>query len=68
MKTFGKRLKEVRVAKGMTQRQLAEVLNVSSNTEHCWETDKQEPSLSTVLFLSDYFDVSLDYLFGKSDY
>lgn len=68
MKTFGKRLKEVRAAKGMTQRQLAEVLNVSSNTVHCWETDKQEPSLSTVLFLSDYFDVSLDYLFGKSDY
>lgn len=52
----------------MTQRQLAEVLNVSSNTVHCWETDKQEPSLSTVLFLSDYFGVSLDYLFGKSDY
>ena len=68
MKTFGKRLKEVRVAKGMAQRQLAEVLNVSSTTVHCWETDKQEPSLSTVLFLSDYFDVSLDYLFGKSDY
>ena len=43
MKAFGERLKELRQAKGLTQRQLADVLSVSSNAVHCWESDKQEP-------------------------
>ena len=32
------------------------------------ESDKQEPSMTTLVKLSEYFEVSLDYLFGKSDY
>ena len=52
----------------MTQKQFAQLLNVSGNTIHCWENDKQEPSMTMLLFISEYFDVSLDYLFGKSDY
>ena len=68
MNVFGERLKELRNAKGITQKELAELLNVSGNTVHSWEKDKQEPSMSSLLFLSEYFEVSLDYLFGKSDY
>lgn len=68
MRAFGDRLKELRTAKGLTQKQLANVLNVSSNTVHCWECDKQEPSMTMLLKLSDYFEVTLDYLFAKSDY
>ena len=43
MKAFGERLKELRQSKGLTQRQLADVLSVSGNAVHCWESDKQEP-------------------------
>ena len=68
MKAFGERLKELRTAKGLTQKQLAEILSVSGNTVHCWESDKQEPSMAALLKLSEYFEVSLDYLFGRSEY
>lgn len=44
------------------------MLSVSGNAVHCWESDKQEPSMTTLVKLSEYFEVSLDYLFGKSDY
>ncbi len=68
MKEFGERLKELRTEKGITQKQLAAALNVSGNTVHCWECDKQEPSMAMLLVLSAYFEVSLDYLFGKDGY
>ncbi len=68
MRAFGERLKELRTAKDVTQKQLAEQLNVSGNTVHCWECDKQEPSMAMLLKLSEIFEVSLDYLFGKTDY
>ncbi len=68
MKVFGERLKDLRLDKKMTQSGLAKLLNVSGNTVYAWETDKQEPSMSTLLKLSEIFEVSLDYLFGKSDY
>lgn len=68
MRIFGERLKELRNEKNLTQQQLAKELNVSGNTIHSWETDKQEPSMTALLKLSNIFNVSLDYLFGKSDY
>lgn len=68
MKAFGQRLKELRTERKLTQNALAEVMGVSGNTIYAWETDKQEPSMSSLLKLSEFFEVSLDYLFGKSDY
>ena len=68
MKIFGERLKELRIAKGMTQKEFAAVMNVSGNTIHCWENDKQEPSLCMLVIISNYFNVSTDYLVGKADY
>ncbi len=68
MKIFGERLKELRIDKKITQKQLAQFLRVTGNTVYAWENDKQEPSMTMILKLSEYFCVSLDYLFGKSDY
>lgn len=68
MKIFGERLKEIRTEKHLKQSDIAEMLNVSSNTVYAWENDKQEPSMSTLLKLCEILDVSLDYLFGKTDY
>lgn len=68
MKAFGKRLKELRKDKKLTQKELATVLKVSGNTICSWENDKQEPSMADLMELSETFEVSLDYLFGKDDY
>ena len=68
MIAFGKRLKELRKNAGLTQAQLGDIVNVSKNAIHCWECDKQEPSLAIVVLLSSYFDVTTDYLLGKMDY
>ena len=68
MEIFGERLKELKTARGMTQKQLAAALNVSGNTVCSWERDKQEPSMSMLLTISDLFEVPLDYLFGRDSY
>lgn len=68
MKKFGIRLKELRKDKQLTQKQLADFLSVSGNTICSWENDKQEPSMDDLLKLSEKFEVSLDYLFGKDDF
>ncbi len=68
MKIFGERLKELRVSKKMSQAQLAHILNVSGNTICSWEKDKQEPSLETLVRLSEIMEVSVDYLVGKINY
>ncbi|MDE7306232.1 MAG: helix-turn-helix domain-containing protein [Clostridia bacterium] len=68
MKIFGERLKDIRTEKHLKQTDIAKMLNVSGNTIHSWETDKQEPSMAMLLQLSEVLEVSLDYLFGKTDY
>lgn len=59
---FGKKLKELRNERSLTQEQLAQILNVSKTTICQWETFKQEPSLNTLVAIAYYFDVSVDYL------
>lgn len=68
MKIFGERLKEIRTERHLKQTDIAKLLNVSANTVYAWENDKQEPSMATLIKLSEILQVSLDYLFGKADY
>lgn len=67
MKIFGERLKELRTEHKFTQKNLGELLGVSHNTIHSWESNLQEPSLEMLVRLTDIFDVSCDYFLGKSD-
>ena len=60
--TFGERLYELRNKKNISQEELAEVLDVSRQSISKWENDKAYPEMTRLLFMSDYFDVSLDYL------
>ena len=59
---FGKKLKELRNERSLTQEQFAQILNVSKTTICQWETFKQEPSLNALIAIAHYFDVSVDYL------
>lgn len=60
--TFGERLYELRNKNNLSQEDLAEVLDVSRQSISKWENDKAYPEMTRLLFMSDYFDVSLDYL------
>lgn len=63
---LGNNIAKLRNQIGLSQRNLAEVLNVSSGAVAMWETNKRQPDISTVLRLADYFNVSIDYLLGRT--
>ena len=60
--TFGERLYELRKNKNISQEELAELLDVSRQSISKWENDKAYPEMTRLLFMSEYFEVSLDYL------
>ena len=65
--TFGERLRELREAKGITQKKLAEVLGVSPRMVSFYESGAHFLSDEDQLCkLADYFDVTTDYLLGRS--
>lgn len=65
MVKIGEKLKSLRNEKKMTQKDLAEQLNVSAQAVSRWENDDVEPSLETLGQLATIFNVSVDELFGK---
>jgi transcriptional regulator with XRE-family HTH domain len=67
MGTFGQKIKDLRMEKGLTQIQLAKELNVDKSTIAKYETDKIEPSISMLKILAKYFKVSSDFLLGIED-
>jgi transcriptional regulator with XRE-family HTH domain len=64
---FAECLKLCRNIKNISQRQLAEDLGISVRAYKYYESGEREPTVSTLIALADYFDVSLDYLVGRSD-
>ena len=60
--TFGERLYKIRKEANLSQEELAELMDVSRQSVSKWESDKAYPEMTRLLFLSDYFHVSLDYL------
>lgn len=63
--TFGQRLARLRKEKGFTQEDIADKINISSQTVSKWENDISSPDIQTLIKLSDIFEVSLDDLLGK---
>ena len=59
---FGKRLRELRIEKGLSQRSLGEIFSVCNQTISFWESGSREPDLDTLLKISRFFDVPLEYL------
>lgn len=67
MKDFNKKLKKLRMLKSITQKQLAEQINIQPNSVQRLEYGTAQPSLKTITAIADYFDVSIDYLVGRTD-
>ncbi|AEM79783.1 helix-turn-helix domain-containing protein [Thermoanaerobacter wiegelii] len=65
--TFSDRLKELRKEKNLTQEDLAKILGISRSTIAGYETERKEPDYETLKKIADFFNVSIDYLLGRTD-
>lgn len=65
---FAERLKNLREEKNVTREQLANALNVSIRLISYWENGKRECNFEMLVSIAEYFDCSIDYLLGKTDY
>lgn len=68
MATFAERLKSERLNLNLKQNELAEKLFLDRTSISKYETGKQIPETPTLEKLANFFDVSVDYLLGKSEY
>ena len=67
MKVFAERLTELRKQYKYTQRQMADILDISQPSYIRYENDTSEPTQENLVKIADTFDVSVDYLLGRSD-
>ena len=66
MENFAKRLKELRLERGLTHIELSKALNgkITNVAIYYWEQGKRVPKLDALILLAKYFNVSIDYLVG----
>lgn len=67
MSIFAERLKHLRKQKKVTQVEMARILQFTERHYQRYEAGEIDLPTSVLIKLSDYFDVSLDYLIGRSD-
>lgn len=65
---FNKRLREMRMKRGLTQQKLSEIVDIALRTYQCYETGTRTPSYSLLIKLADILDVSIDWLMGRDDW
>ena len=61
------RLKELRKKKHISQIMLAMDLNINQNSISRYETGEREADYATLIAIADYFNVSIDYLLGRTE-
>ena len=66
--SFGSKLKLLREERGLTQVEMANILEISEQAYQRYEYDKSHPTYKKLLFIADFFDVSLDYLTDRVNY
>ena len=64
---LGQRLKELRKLNNVTQKQLAEFIGASERGVQNYEQGSRKPAYDMLIAIADYFDVSVDYLLGRTD-
>lgn len=62
--TLGEKIKTARIAKGLTQRQLAELINAKHNSVSDWENDKSKPDIDTIELICGALDLTPTYIMG----
>lgn len=61
------RLKELRKSRGISQLKLAMDLSMNQNSISRYESGAREADYATLIKFADYFNVSIDYLLGRTD-
>ncbi len=61
------RLKDLREDRDIKQKELAELLNIKQNTYSQYENGKREIPVEMLWKLADFYEVSIDYLIGRTD-
>ncbi|MGN1213245.1 MAG: helix-turn-helix domain-containing protein [Christensenellales bacterium] len=67
-KIIAKNLKELRNQFGLTQKEIANKLGVAYQTYQAYELGTNIPTIKRLIFLADFYDVSLDYLVNRKEY
>lgn len=62
-----KNLKEVRLKRNITMKQLGREIGLAESTISLYESGKRQPDATTLCKLADFFDCSVDYLLGRTD-
>lgn len=64
---LNERIKELRKNNKLTQKQFAKILEITEVSEQRYEYGTVIPPIETIIFIADYFNVSIDYLVGRTD-
>ena len=65
---FFEQLSILREENNLSRAKLAEILNVSVRLISYWENSQRECDFDMLIKIADYFDVTVDYLLGRTDY
>lgn len=68
MPTIGSRLKELRTTTGNSQDNFSKLFNSNQSTLNRYENDQSDVPNRVLLWYADFFDVSLDYIFCRTDH
>lgn len=68
MEDIGTRIREQRESKGISQKRLADFLKIKQNTVSQYENSIKRPSYEILVLLADFFEVTTDYLLGRTDF
>lgn len=66
-RALNENIQRMRLAMGLSQVDLAGILNVSKQCVSNWENDNVQPSIEMLIRLSDHFQVTTDYLLGRAE-
>ena len=66
MFNFGEHLKEMRISFNYTQKQVASNIGITERNYQRYEANDQRPSFDIIISLADFYNVSLDYLVGRT--
>ena len=64
---IGERIRMLRINKGLTQKDLGNILNMNKTTISHYEKGERCPSIETLIQISDYFGVDITYVLGKNN-
>ena len=67
MAVFSEHLRSIRQSQNKTQKETAAAIGANERNYQDWEYGKNKPGFDSLVSLADYFDVSIDYLVGRSD-